>query len=86
MVLFVGDDWSEAHHDVEVVDAEGRRLAAARLPEGLVGITRLHGLIAGVVPAEWAELDPVEAASRVKIGIKTDRGGWVGGRLGRGRV
>jgi hypothetical protein len=24
MVLFVGDDWSEAHHDVEVGDAESR--------------------------------------------------------------
>jgi len=84
MVLFVGDDWSESHHDVEVVDAEGRRLAAARLPEGLVGITRLHGLIAGVVPAEWAELGPVEAASRVKIGIETDRGGWVAALVAAG--
>jgi len=26
MVLFVGDDWAEDHHDVEVRDATGRRL------------------------------------------------------------
>jgi hypothetical protein len=37
-LLFVGDDWAEAHHDVEVMDATGRRLAKARLPEG-VGVS-----------------------------------------------
>ncbi|MDT7665848.1 MAG: hypothetical protein QOD04_5404, partial [Pseudonocardiales bacterium] len=26
MVLFVGDDWAEDHHDVEVQDHAGRRL------------------------------------------------------------
>jgi len=29
-VLFVGDDWAEDHHDVEVQDETGRRLAKAR--------------------------------------------------------
>ncbi|MET8339849.1 hypothetical protein ABZV14_26520, partial [Streptosporangium canum] len=28
--LFVGDDWAEQHHDVELMDASGRRLAKAR--------------------------------------------------------
>jgi hypothetical protein len=32
-VLFVGDDWAEHHHDVEVMDAWGRVLA------------RLHAMI-----------------------------------------
>ena len=45
-MLFVGDDWSEEHHDVEVVDDDGRRLASVRLPEGLEGVTRLHTLVA----------------------------------------
>ncbi|SDL89098.1 hypothetical protein SAMN05421874_1321, partial [Nonomuraea maritima] len=27
MRLFVGDDWAEDHHDVEVMDGSGRRLA-----------------------------------------------------------
>ncbi|MBK9739326.1 MAG: hypothetical protein IPO93_07405 [Actinobacteria bacterium] len=31
-VLFVGDDWAEAHHDVEIVDENGRVLARRRLP------------------------------------------------------
>jgi hypothetical protein len=79
-VLFVGDDWAEDHHDVELVDTDGRRLAAARLPEGLEGITRLHGLIARFAPPEWAELDPAEVA----IGIETDRGGWVAALVAAG--
>ena len=76
-MVFVGDDWAEDHHDVELVDATGRRLARARLPEGLDGITRLHALIAQHAPAEWAELAPGEAAGRVTIGIETERSPWV---------
>jgi len=75
--LFVGDDWAEDRHDVEIVDGQGRWLARKRLPEGLDGITGLHGLIGQLVPEEWAELEPGEAASRVKVGIETDRGQWV---------
>ena len=37
-MLFVGNDWAEDHHDVEIVDDQGRRLARRRLPEGLEGI------------------------------------------------
>jgi len=76
-VLFVGDDWAEDHHDVELVDETGRRLTKARLPEGLEGITRLHAMIGAHGPAQWAELDPAEAAARVLVGIETDRGAWV---------
>ena len=52
-------------------------IARARLPEGIDGITRLHALIAETMPASWAELEPAEAASRVRIGIESDRGAWV---------
>ena len=76
-MLFVGDDWAEDHHDVLIVNEQGRRLARGRLPEGLDGITRLHALIAQFFPEEWAELEPAEAASRVKVGIETERGPWV---------
>jgi transposase len=73
-VLFVGDDWAEDHHDVEVQDESGRKLARARLPEGLAGIERLHALIGShlsdVVEAR-------EAARSVAVGIETDRGPWV---------
>ena len=33
-LLIVGDDWAEEHHDVEIQDEAGRKLAARRLPEG----------------------------------------------------
>jgi transposase len=69
-LLFVGDDWAEAHHDVEVMDAAGRRLAKARLPEGVAGMARLHAMI-GEQLGEDAE------AAEVAIGIETDRGPWV---------
>ena len=45
MRLFVGDDWAEDHHDVELMDARGRVLARKRLPEGVAGMARLHELI-----------------------------------------
>jgi transposase len=83
-MVYLGDDWAEDHHDVELVDDDGRRLARARLPEGLEGITRLHALIASHMPASWADLDPADAAARVRIGIETDRGTWVQALLAAG--
>ena len=83
-MLFVGDDWAEDHHDVEIVDEDGRRLARRRLPEGLAGISQLHAMIAGHMPEEWADLPPGEAAGRVKIGIETERGPWVAALVAAG--
>lgn len=74
---FVGDDWAEDHHDVEVQDASGRRLARARLPEGVTGVARLHELIAGV-------MRPEAEAGQVSIGIETDRGPWVAALVAAG--
>ncbi|MEV6157059.1 IS110 family transposase [Nonomuraea sp. NPDC052129] len=79
MRLFVGDDWAEQHHDVELMDASGRRLAKARLPEGIAGMTKLHAMIAEQVGQE------VEAADvEVLVGIETDRGPWVQALLAAG--
>ncbi|MFC5042237.1 IS110 family transposase [Ornithinimicrobium kibberense] len=83
-MLFIGDDWAEDHHDVELVDGQGRILARRRLPEGLGGITRLHALVAEHAPEEWADLDPAEAAAQVLVGIETDRGPWVGALVAAG--
>jgi transposase len=69
-LLFVGDDWSEEHHDVEIQDEAGRKLAARRLPEGAAGIARLHELIA-------AHLDAGGDPGQVAVAIETDRGLWV---------
>ncbi len=62
--VFVGHDWAEAHHDVHVEDEEGRRLAKARLPEGVEGVARFHELVAPLVE------DPAD----VVIATETDRG------------
>jgi hypothetical protein len=79
MRLFVGDDWAEDHHDVELMDAAGRVLARKRLPEGVAGMARLHELTGQHlgVDAEDAE---------VVIGIETDRGPWVTALVAAGYV
>jgi transposase len=69
-VLFVGNDWAEDHHDVEVVDESGRCVVRRRFPEGIVGMAELHAVIADHLPVD-AE------ASDVVVGIETDRGPWV---------
>ena len=69
-MLFIGNDWAEAHHDVELVDEDGRRLARRRLPEGIEGLATLHALVADHL-AEDADAD------QVVVGIETDRGPWV---------
>lgn len=69
-MLLIGDDWAEDHHDVEIQDETGRKLAAANLPEGVAGIAKLHELLAR---HGGEDLDPGE----VVVGIETDRGSWV---------
>jgi transposase len=69
-LLFVGDDWAEDHHDIEIQDAQGEVLARRRLPEGVAGIAALHGLIGD-------QLGDDDEPDRVLIGIETDRGPWV---------
>jgi hypothetical protein len=84
LMLFVGDDWAEDHHDVEVVDDAGRMLARRRLPEGFDGIATLHALIAAHLPEEWVDLEPGQAQALVKVGIETDRGPWVAALVAAG--
>src|SRR2546427_4934428 len=69
-LLYVGDDWAEDHHDVELMDSAGRRLAKARLPEGVAGIAPLHAMI-GEQLGEDADEDD---ARQVAIRIENDRG------------
>ena len=76
-MLFIGDDWAEAHHDIEILDADGRRLARRRLPEGVDGLAALHGLVANYLAED-------DEADRVVIGIETDRGPWVGALIAAG--
>ena len=70
MRLFVGDDWAEDHHDVEVMNEAGKVLARKRLPEGVAGMAGLHEMIGRHL---GEDADDAEVA----VGIETDRGPWV---------
>ena len=76
-----GTTGPRAHHDVEIIDEDGKVLARKRLPEGLAGITQLHELIAHHLgepvgdPAAWPP---------VVVGIETDRGAWVASLVAAG--
>jgi transposase len=74
--LFVGDDWAEDHHDVELMDAAGRVLAKRRLPEGVAGMARLHEMIGQQLGED--------ADAEVAAGTETDRGPWVAALVAAG--
>lgn len=63
-MIFVGVDWSEDHHDIDVRDDSGGQLMALRIGPGVEGVARLHEAVAARVS------DPTE----VVVGIETDRG------------
>jgi transposase len=77
MRLFVGDDWAEDHHDVELMDAAGRVLGRKRLPEGAAGMARLHELIGQQLGEDGEDAEVV-------IGIETDRGPWAAALIAAG--
>ena len=76
MRLFVGDDWAEDHHDVEVMNEAGKVLAKRRLPEGVAGMAGLHEMIG-------RQLGDDDAAE-VVTGTGTGHGPWVGALVAAG--
>ena len=73
-MIFVGNDWAEDHHDVHVMNEQGKKLAARRFPEGVAGISAFHALIA----------EHVEQPEDVVVGIETDHGLWVASLIATG--
>ena len=63
-MIFVGIDWAEHHHDVCVLDREGRVLATTGIPDGVGGLAALHAVLA----------DHADDPASVVAGIETDRG------------
>jgi len=74
LVIFVGVDWAEAHHDLYVADEAGRCLGKARVVEGVEGVARSHDLVGA----------HVEQPGDVVVGIGTDRGLFVGSLVAAG--
>jgi transposase len=73
-MIYLGIDWAEDHHDLCVLNEAGERLAAARVPDGVEGLRRLHELVA----------PHADSAEFVFVGIETDRGLFVQGLVASG--
>ncbi|MGH9206158.1 MAG: IS110 family transposase [Acidimicrobiales bacterium] len=63
-MIFVGVDWSEAHHDISLMDEAGMVLRELRISDTLTGINRLH-----IAIAEQAGND-----TEIVVGIETAHG------------
>jgi hypothetical protein len=60
-----GIDWPQDHHDIAIVDAEGRLVAKRRIPESVAGFTELTAMLAD------AGDDPKDP---IPVAIETPRG------------
>jgi hypothetical protein len=65
MAVFCGIDWAEGHHDVALIDGDGRLIAKRRIEESLEGISEFTAMLA-------AAGDTAEAP--VPVAIETPRG------------
>ena len=77
MSLYCGIDWATAHHDVAVVNDDGRVVARARVGNDAAGFAQLLTLLAEAGDS---------AALPIPVGIETDRGLWVAALRETGRV
>lgn len=67
MEIYCGIDWAEQHHDVAVVDGEGRAVAHGRISDDPAGFATLTGWLDGLSPDR----------DSVGIALETDRGLFV---------
>jgi hypothetical protein len=75
LMLFVGIDWSEDHHDLVVMAEGGEVLARSRIAGDLSGVGELHALVTDHLAGPGDE---------VVVGIETDRGLLVTSLVGAG--
>lgn len=73
-MLHLGDDWAEDHHDIELQNPAGKRLAKARLEEGVAGVARLHELVAQHNDGENSEVVVGDRNRPRTVGTRADRG------------
>ena len=77
MGLYCGIDWASDHHDVAVVDDDGRVVARGRVGNDAAGLAQALTLLA------QAGEDPDDP---IPVGIETDRGLWVAALRETGRA
>jgi transposase len=75
--LYCGIDWATDHHDIAVLDDDGRVVARGRVGNDAAGFAQLLTLLA---EAGDSPDDPIP------VGIETDRGLWVAALRETGRV
>jgi transposase len=68
MDVFCGIDWAEDHHDIAIVDRDGRLLARRRIGVDAAGLAQLLDLLAG--HGDSAE-DPIPVAIETPRGLLT---------------
>ena len=76
MAVYCGIDWAEGHHDIALVDDEGKLIAKRRIHESLDGLAELTGMLA-------AAGDSAEAP--IPVAIETPRGLLVAALRATGR-
>ncbi|WP_371927775.1 IS110 family transposase [Lentzea sp. HUAS12] len=76
MKVFCGIDWAERHHDVALVDAEGKLVAKRRITESVDGFAELTAMLAEAGDS---------AESPIPVAIETPRGLLVAALRATGR-
>jgi transposase len=66
--LYCGIDWSTEHHDIAVVDDDGRVVTRERFSNDAAGFAQLLTLLAEAGDS---------ADNPIPVGIETDHGLWV---------
>jgi transposase len=73
-MIFVGIDWSEKHHDVEVLGEDGKRLRSLRVEHGVEGLSKLQEVL--------VELS--QEPEQVAVAVESDHGLLVNALIGCG--
>ena len=68
MGLYCGIDWATQHHDVAVIDDDGRVIARGRVSNDAAGFAALLTLLAEAGDS---------AAHLIPVGIESDRDPWL---------
>jgi transposase len=76
VAAYCGVDWAEGHHDIAVIDDEGRLLAKRRIVESPAGLAELIFMLAGIGD---------DLADPVPVAIETPRGLLVAALRATGR-
>ena len=62
MNCFCGIDWAEGHHDVAIIDGDGKLVAKKRIGDDPAGFTALTGMLADAAVARYRERSSVARA------------------------